>query len=117
MSTHRTITLTGRPPVRILEAEWPVIADARWRDHEGQHDRRASLKVRQHADGRAIVYGVWDYEITWQLYRAGVLLDPGADLASAITEVALSLADRGADEARMRDLAHGCTADLPAEEL
>lgn len=63
----RVITLTGRPPVRIIEAEWPVIACAQG-DHYAGDNRanndehwwdRWSLRVRQHEDGRALVYGTW----------------------------------------------------------
>jgi hypothetical protein len=63
----RTITLTGRPPIRIVVADWPVLADASgdsWRDrgdqarydqarHRGELDTYL-LRVRQHADGRVV---------------------------------------------------------------
>ena len=67
----RTITLTGRPPVRILESAWPVIAVADGDTYAGadpalRHQARDqgdvdvwSIRVRQHVDGRAIVYGVY----------------------------------------------------------
>ncbi len=53
------IALTGRAPVRIDTDDWPMIASANAFSgrHECQANTTASITVRQHADGRALVYG------------------------------------------------------------
>lgn len=111
---RRTITLTGRPPVRILESAWPIIAHGEWTDNPRipqQANATEDVRVRQHADGRAIVYGVtwsaWQGSIGWS---GGELLAPGADLPSAIERVA---ADGGMHESVARE----CIADLPPIDL
>jgi hypothetical protein len=113
----RTITLTCRPPVRVSEDVWPVIASAR--RHDGKVESQANhvwhLTVRQHEDGRTIVYGSEDrgnggvyqgYEAAY----AGELLDAGADVASAIIRV-------GTDARCSKAMQDECIADLPAEDL
>lgn len=113
-SKTRTITLSNRPPVKIREAEWPIVAKANWNDNPAipvQANRKASVRVRQHADGRTIVYGV--YESQWQGesdLRSGLLLDKGADVAAAIYEV---VDDLGVTAT----IAAECVGDLPAEEI
>ena len=113
----RTVTLTGRPPVRVSEDVWPVIASARRGDGkvECQDNHRWHLTVRQHADGRTIVYGSEDsgpggvhqgYEPAY----AGELLAAGADIASAIIRV-------GTDARCSKAMQDECIADLPAEDL
>lgn len=113
---RRTITLTGRPPVRIVEDEWPVIARARdWEgEYEVQSGRKWWLYVRQHQDGRALVYGrhATSYRDESDL-AAGELLDAtptGLGLAESIRRVGESL---GAGEV----LIDRCIADLPPEDL
>jgi hypothetical protein len=114
---QRTITLTGRPPVKIREDQWPVIARADWHDggeHPSRANRSAFLRVRQHADGRALVYG--GTSTNWQGERdlkAGALLTPSADIPAAIRRVAESLGHDGQHSALVQD----CIADLPAEEI
>lgn len=109
----RTIPLTDRPPVRIREDLWPTIAVAKDYDSEFecQANRTWALRVRQHQDGRAVVYG--SYETRWRGERditAGELLTAGDDIPAAIlrTAQAIGASDR---------LAQECIADLPAEEL
>ncbi len=110
----RIITLSNRPPVKIKEAEWPVIAKASWCDNPAipvQANRSALVRVRQHADGRSIVYGTYDTQ--WQGesgLKSGLLLDAGADVAAAIYEV---VDDLGVTAT----MAAECVADLPAEEI
>ncbi len=115
----RTITLTGRAPVTIREDEWPVIASAKYTpgamrngtpvpDYETDTH---TLRVRQHADGRAIVYGVTAASTAWtgtEDWRGGELLPAGEDIAAAIARVGERMLDRVARE---------CIADLPAEAL
>lgn len=113
MSEKLTITLTGRAPVTISKETWPVIASARdWDNtYESQANRTWRITVRQHEDGRTVVYGV--YTTQWQGEsgrRGGELLETGADIVAAIQRVAEYL---GFDQ-RLTD---ECIADLPAEEL
>lgn len=125
---RRTITLTNRPPVRIREDEWPVIAsaDTEWYGgdykHQANRTTDVTLRVRRHADGRALVYGTYEYATIWQgernrSYRAGVLLDPGADLADAIRIVGNTLESLADSDRLIADAVRECIADLPAEEL
>lgn len=123
----RTITLTGRPPVRILEDNWPIIAEATHRDHDGQircqanRTWKAGVYVRQHADGRAIVYAVDEHYTAFQreqgyTIRRGALLAPGDDIPTAVHVVVEQIINAGA-AAYVRPLAEECIADLPAEDL
>ena len=118
----RTVTLTGRRPVQIREDEWPVIARGKGDSYTGSDYGRYqqalsqgecdeySLIVRQHADGRAIVYGVLSAAISGESHRGGVLLPAGADLAEAIRAVG--------DECGLPGgIIRACLADLPAEIL
>ena len=125
----RMITLTGRRPVKIVEADWPVIAQGSGSEHDGQVECQANrawkvwMKVRQHADGRAIVYGCAEYESHFQAERdyaerAGMLLDAGEDIAAAIGDVGHALREVAEDQSdRIGAVERMCVADLPAEIL
>jgi hypothetical protein len=113
MTTHRTITLTDRPPVRIDDDAWPCIAKAGWYEGEieCQANRSGWLRVRRHADGRTIVYGA--YDTAWRgeaCIRAGELLTIDCDVVAAIRRVGIDVA---AEESCIR----ACIGDLPAEEI
>jgi hypothetical protein len=103
MSERRTITLTGRPPVRIDPEKWPIVAKV---DEvtEAQSTRIDRLFVRQHADGRAIVYGESGSR------AAGELLPPANYIYAALRRVAESI---GAPP----ELANRCMAKMPAFDL
>lgn len=124
-----TITLTGREPVKIRLEDWPIIAEASANDYDNQYEQQANrtskhtLKVRQHEDGRAIVYGFMDYDSRLQgesgfAARGGELLDKDASIPEAIARVAAELEERmpGGEwtSGTFPRLAHECTADLPA---
>lgn len=126
MSTDKlTITLTGRAPVQIAKADWPIVAKAEGDSYSSTDQSRHQqalmqgeldeyrLTVRQHADGRAIVYGVLDAARAWtgsEWWRGGELLAPGADIAAAIERV-------GQDGSLPAYVIRECIADLPAEQL
>lgn len=124
----RTITLTGKPPVKIREDEWPIIAGGNYEDYDNQYRFQANrttdldIRVRQHADGRAIVYGVYDYSTNFQhergkVQRVGYVVDAGGDLVAAIQQVGEDLTERDVDAAIVRDVVNDCIAELPAKEL
>jgi len=127
MPKPRTISLTDRAPVRIDEDLWPVVATAsdgvRMRNGTPLPDYEQaewSLHVRQHADGRVLVYGgARAPSRGWPTHgasdwRGGELLAAGADLAAAIGRVGADLVRLGgAPESVIRE----CIADLPAEVL
>lgn len=110
----RTITLTDRPPVTIIESQWPEIAkgwDGDDRRIPSQSTRQWTIRVRRHEDGRTLAYGI--YETAWQgeaSIRGGTLLPVGADVVAAIRRVGEEI---GANETCIRQ----CIADLPAEEI
>jgi len=132
-TTKRTITITGRPPVSIAEANWPVLASAREKDYDNEHEFQANrtevvaINVRQHTDGRALVYATAKYSTAWQSerddsQREGVYLDTTETsieaICSAIGEVCdMMRAPRYLPADVWERLAAECIADLPAEEL
>lgn len=124
---QRTITLTGRAPVKIHDSDWPAIAAASEKTWDNEHEFQANetwhdwIKVRQHQDGRTLVYASSDYSTQYQgrtghLIKGGELLAPGADIPAAILRVTQEMMDRGANGA-LGKIAHECIADLPAEAL
>jgi len=130
----RIITLTDRPPVKIREDEWPVIAHGVYSDHDNEFESQANRKwrcnvrVRQHADGRAIVYGIYDYDTAWRGERgfaakSGALLGAGANLVDAINDVGRDLTNTALEAnhegfvAHISEAVRDCIADLPAEEI
>lgn len=126
---QRTITLTDSQPAKIYEDEWPVVARAEYEDYDNQYRSHASrttdisIRVRQHKDGRTIVYAVYDHSTQWRnekgrTLKFGQLLDAGADVPAAIRKVGSAMADRLDDDApHVWDLIDECIADLPAKEL
>lgn len=121
-----TIVLTGRRPVRISKADWPVVAQAagdNWTggDDEARH-RQASMcnelteyavRVRQHADGRVLVYATNEHPTSHaECYRGGVLLKKptDADVIAAILRI-------GAACHIPDSVVRRCIAGMPAEEL
>jgi hypothetical protein len=123
ITKSRTITLTGRAPVKVVEADWPVIAHGNSEQFDNEFRFQAfettdiDLRVRQHADGRAIVYGVYDHDTRHPgdecaLWRCGVLLEPGADLAAAVQEVGDELLTLS-DDKDVVAVTRACIADLP----
>lgn len=127
--TANTITLTGRRPVRIAEDSWPVIAAGNHDSWDNQYRSQANrettvrMRVRQHSDGRSIVYGTYLYQSAWLgeanvSAKAGELLEPGADICAAIDRVASELCSvDGVDEAHVDEARRDCIASLPAEEI
>jgi len=102
-----TIVLTGRRPVKIRDRDWPCIAQAgqTWAEWIG------FLQVRQHADGRTIVYARWHNR------HAGDLLGPREDVVAAIKRVHARIVVDDDYVTIWHDLLDKCIADLPAETL
>ncbi len=108
------ITLTHQAPVKIDPDRWPLIAegeDCDDRAHPFQANRQWWIKVRQHADGRSIVYGAHTSNFqgesdTW----GGMVVDPDEDLSAAIRDLADEL---GADQI----VSSEAISNLPVVEL
>jgi len=101
----RIITLTNQRPVKIREDEWPEIADASGHSFRGDPARiqqameqgecdKYVLKVRQHKDGRCIVYGVtiaaipeWNQPAGGHSSRGGEIIEKGQDVVAAIRRI------------------------------
>ena len=109
----RVITLTDAQPVRVREDLWPIIASARdWDgEHESQAFRRWYLTVRQHADGRSIVYGRYTTQWQGEANRVGgERLSASADIPAAIRRVGEHV---GVSDAMI----DSCVADLPVQDI
>lgn len=107
-----TVTLTDSAPITLDPIKWPVVAIAKdWdNQYECQANRTWRLTVRQHEDGRAVVYG--NMSSAWGGERdtyAGERVSAGQDIPTVIRRVA---ADCGCEQ-----IAHACIADLPAVEV
>jgi hypothetical protein len=114
-----TITMSDSAPLRIVNEDWPRIADAS--GHDGQVQSQANhewyIRVREHQDGRRIVYGSYDsgnggVHIGFRPRKAGYLVPAGADGQDTIRAIR-----RVAGVIDMPELADECIADLPAQDL
>lgn len=128
MSKVHIITLASGMRVRVREDDWPVIVSAFGDSFKGDHEKRSQAKqqgevdqymieVRQHVDGRAIIYGVLDAAIAaWQQpadgesCKSGYLLGPGENIAAAIRWV-------GKDCNLPDVVISECIADLPPVDM
>jgi hypothetical protein len=113
------VVLTDRAPVLIASEDWPLIASAKdWdNQYEFQANRTWTIRVRQHARGCALVYAIYttQYQGSHDVY-GGQKLQPGADVARAIHEVAAHMDTLVACPAFSGRLAEECIANLPAED-
>lgn len=123
MSRKITITLSGRAPVTIDPEAWPRIVSVD--EFSGQHACQANtiawVRVRQHEDGRAIVYASRDsgpggWPIGANGWDGGVLLGAGEDIAAAIRSMGGGLSG-GYCAIDADALIRRAIASLPAEEL
>lgn len=111
MSEKIKIAIDGRRPVSIDPETWPTVAKSSW--HEGQiacqSNRRAWCKVRQHADGRSIVYA--RHESSWanEADRYSGAIGTAVEIPAMVVLVCRRIG--------MESLANECLADLSAEEL
>jgi hypothetical protein len=142
-TTTKTITLTNHPPVTIREDEWPIIATGSADDDDSSQpgnppnrDWTRTIRVRKHVDGRAIVYGVYNYDTAFPgengaAAKRGMLQWPtatplgpagigqiiaairavGGDLAEA--EEMADIEPARKDARRWREAVQACIADLP----
>jgi hypothetical protein len=125
------ITMSERRPLSIVEDDWPLIASADW--YSGQFDVQANYKrtirVREHRDGRRIVYGRYyagpgGVPTGWRGAEGGFLVDsssetrPGVGTGCAPDEAGTVRAIRRV-AGIIGDDAMGdeCIADLPSEEI
>ena len=119
------ITLTDHAPVRISKDKWPVLSSVNETLYSDDPDPSSNDKVksgvvrlivRQHQDGRAIVYGVHENDdplgnddFSYNR-RGGELLPSASDLPATIKRVGTSL---GINE----ELIQACIAGHPAVDL
>lgn len=112
------ITMSERRPITIVKADWPLIARADRHDGavESQANQHWAIRVREHTDGRRIVYG-WlvngngGVPAGWRGAEGGFLIEPDDDdeTIRSIRRIAGIIDDD--------QLADECIAALPAEEL
>lgn len=118
-----SVTLSNRAPVRIDPEQWSVIAIAKtfWggSGHECQANEVGWIKVRQHDDGRTLVYcdrdrGPGGMCLGYRGKAGGYLLDPTAPVRTSDIVQAIR---RCAGIIDAPELGAECIADLPAEEI
>lgn len=127
--THITITMSDRAPLKLVRADWPHVATADWHsgEHASQANEVASISVREHEDGRRIVYGHRDrgpggMAIGYRGKYAGFLVEPPAPSSGVTGKLpdeagTIRAIRRVAGVIDMPELADECIGDLPAEEF
>jgi hypothetical protein len=134
MKTEK-ITLTDRAPVQIIEKDWPLVATAN--DHDNQYEFQANqlwwIRVRQHNDGRTIVYAAYtagpggrmlghrdkktgELLLPESTHIPGELNDEGYSPYYAHPDIIQAIKRVGAS-AECNHLIDSCIADLPEEKL
>lgn len=124
------ITLSDRAPVKVDPQLWPIIASAEtWNgEYKSQANYIRWIKVREHADGRRLVYGMLDsgnggVPAGWRGASGGYLLDDagyGSDdpklraEKDAATVRAIRRVAGLIDDPKLGD---ECIGNLPAQEI
>lgn len=123
-----TVYLTDRNPVNVDPKEWPICARGTGDSHQGSHgpeyeQARAQgqydeykLIVRQHTDGRTLVYGIVDAAPAWTgnaSVRGGELLTRRPDTDELFRIVRQVGEELGLPNAVIRD----CFESFQPEEL
>lgn len=117
------ITLSDLHPVTIRADQWPILVHVSdfWGGNgiECQANEEACIKIRQHADGRAIVYGIRDsgpggMPLSYRGRSAGFLLSTkeGQEQTALIRAIR-----RVAGAIDWQDGAARAIAELPPTEL
>lgn len=113
------ITMSERRPLSVVREEWPIIARADWHDGkvESQANTIRKIRVRQHADGRRIVYGLQEAGEGGQYAgtrnpEGGFLIGIGEDEDETVRAIRRVAGIIGDD-----DLGSECIASLPPEEV
>lgn len=109
--------------MKIQEDAWPIIASAQTfgpGEIECQANEEWSIRVREHADGRRIVYAYRDrgpggMPLSYRGIRAGRLIP--AHVASPDDDATIKAISEMGDAIDDNNLADRCIADLPAEEI
>lgn len=130
------IAMSEQAPVRVDTAQWPLVAKAE--RHDGavkvQANNEWFIRVREHADGRRIVYGGHEAGNGGQYAgfretRAGFLVPSGSGMRQPPTDPDGPLRAAPDEQATIRAirrvagaigderLGDECIADLPAQEL
>src|SRR5664279_3589826 len=120
-----TIALTGRAPITIDKADWPIIARSKIDWTEDAHQKKFRLVVRQHADRRAIVYGIYEYRTTYagdqpRSERGGESLSNSRDVPDAIARIGHWLSEQPhskGDYQIWQNLIYKTVSKLPPVEL
>lgn len=122
-TTKIEIAMSERRPVNIDPEEWPVIARAD--SHDGQSIHQANniryIRVRQHRDGRRIVYG-WQeagnggQHVGAHNPHAGYLV-AAVDGATADDSETVRAIRRVGGVLGDDVLADACITELPAEDI
>ena len=122
-----TIHMSDRAPVEIDTDTWPLIVSVSGTSADDmEYCRREQaigqgecdtykLRVRQHADGRSIVYAIYEGATQWTghpVWHAGRVIDGADDIAAVIRDVATEC-EPPIPESVIRE----AIADLPAERL
>jgi hypothetical protein len=114
------VTMSERAPLKLDPELWPLIASADTHDGqvECQANREWAIKVREHEDGRRVVYG-WvqrgngGMPIGYRGASGGYLVEAGANSGEETIRAIRRVAGIIGDD----QLGDECIADLPAEEL
>ena len=132
------ITMSERRPLTVSKQEWPIVARADW--HDGQVECQANnerhIRVREHRDGRRLVYG---YQCAGNGGQYAGTRNPEGGFLVVPLDPAKSGGYRNADDGPVTrfpdedetvrairrvggiigddELADECIADLPAEEI
>lgn len=120
-----TIRLSDAAPVRINPDHWPVIAQANAHDnaHRSQANNLWAIVVREHEDGRRIVYGArspgngGQHVGTINPFAGFKLRAFAGHSAEQVADETIRAIRRVAGVIDRPDLGAECIADLPAVEL